>query len=137
MSGCSRRWSASTRSTTATSSATGTSSPSCPRCGGYARDLFQTPGFGDTVDFDQIKTHYYVVHSGINPTGIVPRGPDLLGWTEPHGRGPSRPTVDAWRVSGERGGGRTARAATTPGLTALDPRTGQRYERDGSEEPSA
>ena len=46
----------------------------------YARDLFQTPGFGDTVDFDQIKTHYYVVHSGINPTGIVPKGPDLAGW---------------------------------------------------------
>jgi len=86
-----------------------------PALWGYARDLFQTPGFGDTVDFDQIKTHYYVLHSGINPTGIVPRGPDLLGWTEPHGRGPSRPTVDAWRVSGERGGGRTAREATTPG----------------------
>ena len=42
---------------------------------GYARDLFQTPGFGDTVDFDQIKRHYYVVHSGINPTGIVPQRP--------------------------------------------------------------
>lgn len=43
----------------------------------YARDLFQTPGFGDTVDFDQIKAHYYVVHSDINPSGIVPKGPDL------------------------------------------------------------
>jgi putative glutathione S-transferase len=52
----------------------------------YARDLFQTPGFGDTVDFDQIKTHYYVVHRDINPTGIVPAGPDLSGWHEPHGR---------------------------------------------------
>jgi putative glutathione S-transferase len=48
----------------------------------YARDLFQTAGFGDTVDFDQIKEHYYVVHSGINPTGIVPKGPDLAVWTE-------------------------------------------------------
>jgi putative glutathione S-transferase len=57
-----------------------------PALWGYARDLFQTPGFGDTVDFDQIKTHYYVVHSGINPTGIVPDGPDLAGWTTPHGR---------------------------------------------------
>jgi glutathionyl-hydroquinone reductase len=38
------------------------------------------------VDFDQIKRHYYVVHSGLNPTGIVPRGPDLGGWTTPHGR---------------------------------------------------
>jgi glutathionyl-hydroquinone reductase len=52
----------------------------------YARDLFQTPGFGDTIDFDHIKRHYYVVHSDINPTGIVPLGPDLSGWTTPHGR---------------------------------------------------
>jgi len=52
----------------------------------YARDLFQTPGFGDTVDFGDIKEHYYVVHTDINPTGIVPAGPDLSGWTTPHGR---------------------------------------------------
>jgi len=58
-----------------------------PALWGYARDLFQTPGFGDTVDFDQIKRHYYLVHTGINPTGVVPRGPDLAGWAEPHGRG--------------------------------------------------
>jgi glutathionyl-hydroquinone reductase len=57
-----------------------------PTLWGYARDLFQTPGFGDTVDFDQIKAHYYVVHTDINPTGIVPKGPDLAGWQEPHGR---------------------------------------------------
>jgi putative glutathione S-transferase len=52
----------------------------------YARDLFQTPGFGDTIDFDQIKAHYYVVHSDINPTGIVPVGPDASGWLTEHGR---------------------------------------------------
>ncbi len=52
----------------------------------YARDLFQTPGFGDTIDFDHIKRHYYEVHLDINPTGIVPAGPDLAGWMEPHGR---------------------------------------------------
>ncbi|MFE7425388.1 glutathione S-transferase family protein [Streptomyces sp. NPDC057545] len=52
----------------------------------YARDLYQTPGFGDTVDFDHIKQHYYRVHSGINPTGIVPVGPDLSGWLTPHHR---------------------------------------------------
>jgi putative glutathione S-transferase len=52
----------------------------------YARDLFQTPGFGDTIDFDHIKRHYYQVHRDINPTGIVPAGPDLSGWTTPHGR---------------------------------------------------
>ncbi len=44
----------------------------------YARDLFQTPGFGDTIDFEQIKRHYYVVHKDINPTGIVPLGPDTV-----------------------------------------------------------
>ncbi|MFC7304390.1 glutathione S-transferase family protein [Streptomyces monticola] len=52
----------------------------------YARDLYQTPGFGDTVDFDHIKRHYYQVHTGINPTGIVPVGPDLQGWLTPHHR---------------------------------------------------
>jgi len=52
----------------------------------YARDLYQTPGFGDTVDFDHIKRHYYVVHTGINPTRLVPLGPDLSGWLTPHGR---------------------------------------------------
>ena len=52
----------------------------------YARDLFQTPGFGDTTDFDHIKRHYYEVHRDINPTGIVPKGPDLANWTTPHGR---------------------------------------------------
>ncbi|MGO8886437.1 MAG: glutathione S-transferase family protein [Streptosporangiaceae bacterium] len=52
----------------------------------YARDLFQTPGFGDTVDFEDIKRHYYVVHAMINPTQIVPAGPDLSGWLDPHGR---------------------------------------------------
>jgi putative glutathione S-transferase len=52
----------------------------------YARDLFQTPGFGDTVDFTQIKQHYYIVHRDINPTGIVPDGPDLSGWRTAHHR---------------------------------------------------
>ena len=52
----------------------------------YARDLFQTPGFGDTIDFDHIKRHYYEVHTDINPTAIVPAGPDLTAWAEPHDR---------------------------------------------------
>ncbi|MGA4683819.1 glutathione S-transferase family protein [Micromonospora sp. AB353] len=52
----------------------------------YARDLFTTPGFGDTIDFDHIKRHYYEVHRDINPTGIVPLGPDLSNWLTPHGR---------------------------------------------------
>jgi putative glutathione S-transferase len=52
----------------------------------YARDLFQTPGFEDPIDFSQIKRHYYVVHADLNPTQIVPKGPDLSGWLTPHGR---------------------------------------------------
>jgi len=52
----------------------------------YARDLFQTPGFGDTVDFIQIKQHYYTVHTDINPTGIVPKGPELADWLTPRSR---------------------------------------------------
>ncbi|MBG6184120.1 putative glutathione S-transferase [Arthrobacter sp. CAN_A214] len=57
-----------------------------PALWGYARDLFQTPGFGDTIDFQQIKDHYYIVHEDINPTGIVPKGPDLANWHSSHGR---------------------------------------------------
>lgn len=53
---------------------------------GYARDLFQTPGFGDTIDFVQIKQHYYMTHTDVNPTRIVPDGPDLQNWLDPHDR---------------------------------------------------
>ncbi|HEY3263139.1 MAG TPA: glutathione S-transferase C-terminal domain-containing protein [Pseudonocardiaceae bacterium] len=52
----------------------------------YARDLYQTPGFGDTVNFDHIKRHYYGTHPMINPNRIVPKGPTTSGWSEPHGR---------------------------------------------------
>ena len=52
----------------------------------YARDLFQTPGFGDTTDFTQIKQHYYLVHTDLNPSGIIPAGPSLGGWAQPHHR---------------------------------------------------
>lgn len=57
-----------------------------PAVWGYARDLFQTPGFGDTIDFPQIKAHYYGVHRQVNPSGIIPLGPDLWGWSTPHER---------------------------------------------------
>jgi len=51
----------------------------------YLQDLYQQPGIAETVDFDHIKRHYYLTHHDINPTGIVPLGPDLdLG--SPHGR---------------------------------------------------
>jgi glutathionyl-hydroquinone reductase len=57
-----------------------------PALWGYARDLYQQPGFGENTDFDQIKTHYYVVHTSVNPTQIVPRGPEPEVWLTPHDR---------------------------------------------------
>lgn len=62
----------------------------------YARDLFQTPGFSETIDFEQIKQHYYGVHLNINPTGVLPLGPDPSGWLTAHGREqlPGRPFGD-------------------------------------------
>jgi putative glutathione S-transferase len=56
-----------------------------PSLWGYARDLYQRPGFGETVDFDHIKRHYYMTHDQLNPTRIVPKGP-VMDWDAPHGR---------------------------------------------------
>lgn len=57
-----------------------------PNLWGYLRDLFQTPGFGDTTNFQQIKDHYFLVHQDINPTGVVPVGPDPAIFRTEHGR---------------------------------------------------
>jgi len=56
-----------------------------PNLSGYLRELYQFPGIKETVRFDHIKNHYYVSHTTINPTGIVPKGPSL-DLTAPHGR---------------------------------------------------
>ncbi len=56
-----------------------------PNLQGYLMDLYQQPGITDTVNFDHIKRHYYMTHTQINPTRIVPIGP-LLDLTKPHGR---------------------------------------------------
>jgi glutathionyl-hydroquinone reductase len=48
-----------------------------PELWDYTRALYQAPGIAETVRFDQIKTHYYGSHRTINPTGIIPKGPDL------------------------------------------------------------
>lgn len=56
-----------------------------PAISGYLRDLYQHEGISETVSFDHIKTHYYVSHHMINPTGIVPVGP-LSELDAPHGR---------------------------------------------------
>ena len=57
-----------------------------PNLSNYVRDLYQMPGIAETVDFDHIKRHYYASHATINPTGIVPLGPEL-DFAAPHDRG--------------------------------------------------
>lgn len=56
-----------------------------PNLWAYARDLYQRPAFRDTTDFDQIKRHYFMTQRNVNPSGIVPHGPEI-DWTAPHGR---------------------------------------------------
>lgn len=58
---------------------------SYPHLSGYLRELYQWPGVADTVDFYHIKRHYYFSHTMINPTQIVPKGPDN-DYLTPHGR---------------------------------------------------
>jgi putative glutathione S-transferase len=48
-----------------------------PNLSNYLRELYQVPGVAETVNFDHIKRHYYESHKTINPTGIVPMGPEL------------------------------------------------------------
>ncbi|WP_417502602.1 glutathione S-transferase family protein [Marinobacter sp.] len=56
-----------------------------PALSGYLRELYQVSGVADTVDIRQIKQHYYVSQRTINPTQVVPVGPQL-DFTAPHGR---------------------------------------------------
>jgi putative glutathione S-transferase len=56
-----------------------------PNLWAYTRELYQMPGIVETVRMDHIKVHYYGSHRGINPTGIVPKGPEL-NFEAPHGR---------------------------------------------------
>lgn len=57
-----------------------------PSLSGYLRELYQVPGVSDTTNFDHIKVHYYASHRSINPTGIVPIGPEIK-LSLPHNRG--------------------------------------------------
>ncbi len=52
-----------------------------PNLWGYARDLYRTPGFGSTTNFDHIKRHYYSIPVVKSQFGITPKGPDEAGWT--------------------------------------------------------
>jgi putative glutathione S-transferase len=56
-----------------------------PSLQGYLLDLYQHPGIAETVNLDHIKRHYYVTHTEINPTGIVPLGPEM-DLDQPHRR---------------------------------------------------
>lgn len=56
-----------------------------PALSNYLRELYQVPGVAGTVNFDHIKRHYYFSHHMINPTRIVPAGPDL-DLLRPHDR---------------------------------------------------
>ncbi len=52
---------------------------------GYLKELYQVEGVAETTDFYHIKRHYYFSHTGINPTQVVPKGPEL-NLDSPHGR---------------------------------------------------
>lgn len=56
-----------------------------PNLSNYLRDLHQVPGIAETVDMSHIKRHYYASHRHINPTGIVPKGPEI-DFSAPHDR---------------------------------------------------
>ncbi|HEY9032864.1 MAG TPA: glutathione S-transferase family protein, partial [Pseudomonadales bacterium] len=56
-----------------------------PNLYNYLKELYQVPGIADTVHFDHIKQHYYYSHTSINPTQIVPLGPEIK-LDEPHDR---------------------------------------------------
>lgn len=57
-----------------------------PNLSSYLRDLYQQPGVADTVKLDEIKYHYYASQLKVNPTGVVPIGPEL-DYNRPHDRG--------------------------------------------------
>lgn len=57
-----------------------------PNIANYIRELYQVEGVADTVDFYHIKRHYYYSHTMINPTQVVPVGPDI-DYSSPHNRG--------------------------------------------------
>ena len=56
-----------------------------PNLWNYLRDLYQVPGVAETVSMPHIKRHYFGSHRRVNPTGIVPLGPEL-DFTTPHDR---------------------------------------------------
>lgn len=71
-----------------------------PSLWGYARDLYQTEGFGDTTDFHAIKQHYHLsitINPDLAEKKILPKGPDLSVWESPHHRKKLSQTRDKFR----------------------------------------
>ena len=56
-----------------------------PNLSHWLRELYQWPGIAETVDFTHIKSHYYASHATINPTGVIPKGPQQ-DFTRAHDR---------------------------------------------------
>jgi len=56
-----------------------------PNLTNYTRELYQVQGVAPTVNLKHIKAHYYGSHKGINPSGIIPVGPEI-DYTVPHDR---------------------------------------------------
>ena len=56
-----------------------------PNLFGYVRDLYEQPGVAETVNFEHIKNHYYASHDTINPTRVIPVGPEIK-FAAPHDR---------------------------------------------------
>ena len=56
-----------------------------PNLSNYVRDLYQQPGVADTIHMDHIKKHYYASHETVNPSRVVPVGPDI-DYSAPHNR---------------------------------------------------
>ena len=56
-----------------------------PSLWAYTREIYQMPHIAETVDMDHIKRHYYMTHASLNPSGVVPVGPEV-NFDQPHGR---------------------------------------------------
>ena len=50
---------------------------SYPQLWRLVRRIYNLPGITATVDFGTIRQHYYGSHKTINPSGVVPRGPEM------------------------------------------------------------
>lgn len=56
-----------------------------PNLSNYVRDIYQMPGVAETVNIEDIKRHYYVSQTTVNPTQVVPIGPEC-DYSRPHNR---------------------------------------------------